>query len=776
MSPSVIMHANMPMADGCSVRVGATSSARQAILLLLLIFAGRDGVSAQSGKNHTLYLLSLLAYPNNNTSLEPSISDGYDIIPGAHLAVSDINNRSDVLTDYRLELLTAADGCNVNWIAVVNLIDYLYYKEGKQIVGIVGPECSDSTKVVASITGRPEIALLNVHLGSAPELADRTLYPFSYGIRPPTSADVDAVIALFKYNKWTRAAVLYNSEMLVDYNSFLLFQEKIKGTANLTYTSSVSTTQLPLEQLRRSYVRVIVSFLRDETLKRVLCLAYFKDMTYPRNQWILFEPYDSSSVSFWYEGNQYECSSEQMIKTLSQSIIINVKTTDGDTSPISHIDAEIIDDACHGYPDCYVLFDAVWAIALALNNSIEPLRASGLSLSNYVYGKLDYTQIVKEQMNILSFNGQWGAVQFNSSTGFILNITSTFYDIDTYLIGTFSFPNGVLDIDSGSDFVSTTFDEKLVLVSTPLAVVIIIVEVVAAVLVILVHILNSVYSHRKTIKLSSRRLNHFAYIGCYIILIGTLLYTIMETFNINQQAKDVLCNAFPWTLIIGLTLVFGTVLTKAWRLYHIFKSAQKNKKSSKLAIGDRSLITMIVILVSLSAVLCLAWTLYDPLVRKSSTTLAPEGDDLIIFLKESCSCTYEVAWVVVGMVYEGILIISTVILAFLSRNISIKELQSTSTILMAYLLTLTTIVGGTIYYITKTIGAETDVPYAILCFSLMIIVYLCIMLLFLPPVLPVMKEWPVVKKWPGLKGLPIIKNLPFIGIHSIEEEADNCCS
>ena len=589
--------------------VHATSSARQAILLLLLIFAGRDGVSAQSGKNHTLYLLSLLAYPNNNTSLEPSISDGNDIIPGAHLAVSDINNRSDVLTDYRLELLTAADGCNVSWIAVVNLIDYLYYKEGKQIVGIVGPECSDSTKVVASITGRPEIALLNVHLGSAPELADRTLYPFSYGIRPPTSADVDAVIALFKYNKWTRAAVLYNSEMLVDYNSFLLFQEKIKGTANFTYTSSASPTKLPLEQLRRSYVRVIVSFLRDETLKRVLCLAYFKNMTYPRYQWILFDSSDSSNVSFSYEGNQYECSGEQMIKTLSQ-IIIQTDNYYDDTSFISYIDEETIIDACQYDYLCYVLFDAVWAIALALNNSIEPLRASGLSLSNYVHGELDYTQIVKEQMDMLSFNGQWGAVQFHSSTGFSFkNIISTLYCYDdTYpIIGTYLFPNGILDIDSGSaNFVSTNFDEKLTLVSTPLALVIIIVEVVAAVLVILVHILNTVYSHHKTIRLSSRRLNHFAYIGCYIILIGTLFYTIMETFNINQQAKDVLCNAFPWTLITGLTLVFGTVLAKAWRLYHIYHSSLKHKKASKIVIQDRSLIIMIVILVSLSAVLCLA--------------------------------------------------------------------------------------------------------------------------------------------------------------------------
>ena len=740
---------------------------RQVIVLLLLIIAGRgDGASAQSGKNHTLYLLSLLAYPNNNTSLEPSISDGYDIIPGAHLAVSDINNRSDVLTDYRLELLTAADGCNIDWISVISLIDNLYYKEGKQIVGIVGPECSDSTKVVASITGRPEIALLNVHLGSAPELANRTLYPFSYGIRPPTSADVDAVIALFSYNKWTRAAVLYNSEMLVDYNSFLLFQEKIAGTANLTYTSSASPTQLPLEQLRRSYVRVIVSFLRDETLKRVLCLAYYKNMTYPRYQWILFQSNDNSNVSFSYEGNQYECSGEQLVTALSQSIGINSENLNSDAPFISDIDEVTIVDTCLRYPDCYILFDAVWAIALALNNSIEPLAASGHSLLNYIYGKLEYTRIVKEQMNMLSFNGLWGAVQFNSSTGFILNITTTFYYNgsydDNYSIGTFSFPNGILDIYSGrAAFLLTSFDKTLILVSTPLAVVIIVVEAVAAILVMMVHILNTVYSQRKTIKISSTRLNHFAYIGCYVILIGTLLYTIMETFNINQKAKNVLCNAFPWTLITGLTLVFGTVLTKAWRLYHIYHSALKHKKSSKVATQDKSLIVMIVVLGSLSAVLCLAWTFYDPLVRNTDVSLATEGDDLVIVMKESCSCTYEVVWVVVGMVYEAILITCTVVCAFSTRNISIKELQSQGTILMAYFLTLTSITGGAIYYITKTIGTETDVPYAILCFSLMIIVYLCIVLLFLPPVVPVIKEWPVVKKWLGL--------LSFIGRRSIKQ-------
>ena len=215
-------------------------AAWQAVLLVLglLIFE----TFALSGKNHTLYLLSLLSYPNNNTSLEPSFTDANDIIPGAYLAVSDINNRSDVLPDYQLELIAADDGCNISWIGIINLINNLYYVDHKQIVGIVGPRCSDSTKAVASLTGRPEIALLNVHLGTAPELANRTLYPYSYGISPPTSFVVDAIVALFSYNKWTRAAVLYNPDMLIDYNSFVLFQNKIMGIANLTFISPASLT------------------------------------------------------------------------------------------------------------------------------------------------------------------------------------------------------------------------------------------------------------------------------------------------------------------------------------------------------------------------------------------------------------------------------------------------------------------------------------------------------------------------------------------------------
>ena len=104
-------------------------------------------------KPKTLYLLTLLSYVDNDTS---PITDGDFIIAGAELAVAEINNRSDLLENYRLELIPANDGCILGWKSVINLIDNLYYG-GKQIVGIIGPECSDAVKAVASLTGKPEI-------------------------------------------------------------------------------------------------------------------------------------------------------------------------------------------------------------------------------------------------------------------------------------------------------------------------------------------------------------------------------------------------------------------------------------------------------------------------------------------------------------------------------------------------------------------------------------------------------------------------------------------
>eukprot|EP00731_Ephydatia_muelleri_P008975 Em0004g1313a len=487
-----------------------------------------------------------------------------DIIPGAKLAIQEINNRTDILTNYKLELIVADDGCNINWKSIISLINNLYY-EGKHIVGIIGPQCSDSAKAVASLTGRSEIALINVHLGSAPELGNRSMYPYSFGMIPSTSNQIDALVALFVRNNWTRAAVLYNPDMLVDYNSFRLFQNTINGKAELSFVSLANPDYLPLVALKNTFVRVIVSFLRGETLGKALCVAYRMGMTYPNYQWLLLGSSPTFPVSFAYNSTMYSCNKTDADKALNQT----------------------------------------------------------LQFRSYAYQQYDATSGVSGN-----------TIRFDPSNGYISSVHTYVLNIKWEIVATYTIFDGFqFDPNTAVDFVATVFDETHILVSLPLAVAVIVVDVIGVLLVLGIHVMNTVYRNHKAIKASSSRLNHFAYIGCYLILLAILLYTITETFPVSMQSKSILCNGFPWSLIMGLSLVFEAVTAK---------------------------------------------------------TL---------------------------------------------RTIKKKEFQTRSILVLVYLLTLTTLVGGVIYLIAELVEAGVNTSYGILASLLTVAVYLCIVLFFTPPIL-----------------------------------------
>ncbi|KAL5497294.1 hypothetical protein EMCRGX_G013751 [Ephydatia muelleri] len=708
--------------------------------LLLLIAIGCHGGVAP--KSETLYLLSLLSYPDpsGDPSLRPSVTNGGDIIPGAKLAIQEINNRTDILTNYKLELIVADDGCNISWKSIISLINNLYY-EGKHIVGIIGPQCSDSTKAVASLTGQSEIALINVHLGSAPELGNRSLYPYSFGINPPTSNTIDALVALFVRNNWTRAAVLYNPDMLVDYNSFRMFQNKISGKAELSLVSPANPDYLPLVALKSTFVRVIVAFLRGETLGRVLCVAYRMGMTYPNYQWLLLGSYLTFPKPFVYNSTLYSCNETDEDKQTLQ--FQSNAYQQYNTTRYTQLSADYVQNGvcANNVINFVALFDAVWAYAVALNNSIYSLGEIGLTLSNYTFGKEKFTQIILHQMYRLNFSGVVGnIIRFDPLNGYISSVLTYVLNVNSDIVANYTISDGIQIDTAVAVFVATDFEVTHILVSLPLAVVIIVVDVIGVLLVLGIHVMNTVYRNHKAIKASSSRLNHFAYIGCYLILLATLLYTITETFPVNMQSKSILCNAFPWSLIIGLTLVFGAVTAKTWRLYYIFKSSQKLRSGYNAVMSDSVLAVLIVILVVIVAGFCTAWTVHDPYVRTSMKRFMPSGYTLSVTIEEFCSCKYQVQWIASIIAFETIFIVLLVYFAISTRALKKKEFQTRSIIVLVYLLSLTTVVGGVIYLIAKIVEAGVDSSYGILASLLTVIVYLCIVLFFTPPILPVIDE------------------------------------
>ena len=702
---------------------------------------------AQGSEEKTLYLLSLLPQPDSTPSLQPSIDTGPMVVTGGRQAVSRINNRSDILKDYKLDLIEADDGCNVTFKALTSLIEALYYSD-KQIVGIVGPLCSEAAKAISPFAAKEEVSLLVVHLASSQALADRKLYPYSFGIRGSIDEQIGAIAALFEYNKWTSVAVLYSQEMLIDYSSFELFRSKVDGNVLISYSSPTYDTYIPLKDIKSGNSRVICVFSQN-LAQNILCLGLHMNMTYPDYQWIFNKDISLMNITFNYGGVEYSCSDRQLLAATEGAIFLNSKIEDSNSKDLETIGGNIDDiemeyfekfadrsgDDAHVDPDAFNFYDAVWAMAVALNNSIAPLKAKGLSLANYSYGFSAATKIVQQQMYMLNFKGISGRIQFNPYSGYL----RTTVDVKEVINGSrkiiAQYSNDSLDVLNFAAFLtSSEIAVEHLHVLLWLAVFFISAQGIAFFIIAVVHVLNMVCSEAKSVKASSTRLNHFAYVGCYLVLLAIVIYSVMESSSISLASKTVLCNAFPWCLVVGCTLVLSTVCVKTWRLYCIFVAFAK-KNQGRTAVKDTFLAFWVVVMTLVAVAFCATWSALDPLVRVEVTV---STSSRVKIETDVCQSKHLISWLIPIALYEIILIVLCVFLAFLTRNIRMKEFQTRGIFVLAYLLFLTTGGGVILYAIAVQIQIDINVPYAILCLSLSTLVYLCIFLLFFPPIIPLL--------------------------------------
>ncbi|KAL5493588.1 hypothetical protein EMCRGX_G014792 [Ephydatia muelleri] len=152
------------------------------ILLLVEVFSFLEANEIPN-QRCVLNILSILPYPSTISTVVES--DGPDMIPAGYLALEIINNRSDILEDYHLELIDGQAGCGAAVLELSErvLVKEVFYSE-KNIVGLVGPRCYDSAERVGLVTAKDGIALVNIHTSSASILGNATLYPYSLGTSP----------------------------------------------------------------------------------------------------------------------------------------------------------------------------------------------------------------------------------------------------------------------------------------------------------------------------------------------------------------------------------------------------------------------------------------------------------------------------------------------------------------------------------------------------------------------------------------------------------------
>ena len=722
--------------------------------------------SGSEGQPETVYFGLMLAYPDplGRQSLAAAFDDGHDIAPAAYLAVEQINNRSDLLSDYNIQLMQVDGGCTVTERTVIG-INQLFCS-CKPIVGIVGPSCGTSAELVSQITGRKRFSMITIHYGEQDSFGDRHKYPYAFGILGSSLINAKAFIELINHNKWTKTALLQSED---DIDLFVVgkhIEQFIRNTNGfeIAFSSTVIDTYIPIQQLKQSFVRVIIILASPEITLRTLCLAYYEGLVFPNYQWVFKERIDSDfhEISFTYDGEFYSCSEADIYISVKGSINLALNAI---SEPVSGMNTDLnltyqeyireYDLQRRDYADMYNVssietvwargfYDAVWSLALALNNSLKELN---MDLTQVKPGSHAVAQTIRNHMYNVDFQGISGRIKFDNETGFNIDSAVNIYQYrerkNSTKVGFYTLSNNLtLLSDTTPTFIDATFVEEQMHVEIYILVLFFAITVVSLLIVLPVHVVNFVYRYHKAIKASSPRLNHMIFLGCYLVLIGTSVFISLHSVNIKREIKSPLCVVIPWILTPGTTLIIGTVCMKTWRLYRIHSVSRRGytyDSKAEMHISDYFLSAAVLFMIAIDFIICLIWTIVDPLEPARDREIFQVGDSLpIIQVDDHCQSKYVIYWVIIIVAYKGVLTLCSLLLALPTR-IRIKEFKTKNVIVLVYILSVVVGLGIPLYIVTA-IEISIIIQFIVLCLNLDIVVYVCLFTLFLPPLIPLIKE------------------------------------
>ena len=709
-----------------------------------------------------IYFGLMLSFPDpqKRVSFIGAFDDGHDIAPAAYLAVEQINNRSDILRDYNIKLIRADGGCNVTERSVIGINEI--YCSCKPIVGIIGPSCGTSSMVISRIAANQHFSLVTIHYGQREFLGNRTLFPFAFGILGAHIVYVEAMVELVRHNSWTRLAVLY-SEDDVDIARSRAIQERVNELQGfeIRFATAIYDDHIPLREVRNSFTRVILILGTPEITLRTLCLASRQHMVFPNYQWVFMERIDSDfhNISFLFNGNHYNCSYSEIGNALNGNInlLFGAVGEDYDVQAVrdNGVTFQQYQQEYRRHVNEYKtqfnvtsnevdwsmgFYDAVWSLALALNDSLEELN---MNLTQVKTGSKVIAQTIGKHMVDLDFQGISGRIKFDNETGFNLGTTVNVYqysqNITSTMVGEYSMNRLTFIREANPTFINAQFKNKHEHVNMTVVVLLLVTTVLIIPLAISLQIINVVYRGCKPIKASSPLLNHLIFAGCYFIQLSAVLYVLTETHEaISSVAGLYLCNLIPWLLTTGTTLIVGTVFVKTWRLHKIYVNSKRLRNISYMS--NKLLGGVVIFLVCVDIVVCIIWASVDKLnISQTRVMQLMEDKELpIVIVYESCSSDHILTWIIVLLAPKVVLTLCSFFFALLTR-FNIKEFRTKNVVILVYLISILSGVMIPIFAIITILEVEITIRVVILCLFLNLIVYLCVCLLFLPPIYALVK-------------------------------------
>ncbi|XP_049606435.1 LOW QUALITY PROTEIN: gamma-aminobutyric acid type B receptor subunit 1 [Syngnathus scovelli] len=672
---------------------------------------------------------------------------GQACLPAAKMALALVNQRADILPDYELELIHYDSMCDPG--EATKLLYDLLYTEPIKIV--LMPGCSSVSTLVAEAARMWNLIVLS-YGSSSPALSNRQRFPTFFRTHPSATLHNPTRVQLFQKWKWTKIATIQQTTEVFT-STLDDLEERVKEAAiEISVRQSFLTDPaVAVKNLKRQDARIIVGLFYETEARKVFCEVYKEKLYGKKYVWFLIGWYSDN----WFKINDpsVNCTVEQMTEAVeghvtTEIVMLNPETVRGASNLTSQEFLEQLmsklggknSEETGGFQEAPLAYDAVWALALALNKTVGPLKAKGRRLEDFNYNNRDVTAEIYRALNTSSFEGVSGHVVFDAQgSRMAWTLIEQLQGGSYKKIGYYDSTKGNLSwygndkwIGSGPPADQTMVIEEFRYLSQKLFVSMSVFSSVGILLGIICLTFNIYNSSVRYIQNSQPYLNNMTAVGCMMALAAIFPLGI-DGLHVRRKHFPVVCQFRLWLLGLGFSLAYGSMFTKIWWVHTVF-TKKDEKKEKKKHLEPWKLYATVGVLLAVDFFSLVIWQIVDPLhiTVEKFTREAPKGDlDVLIQpLLEHCSSEKMNTWLGVVYAYKGLLLLLGIFLAYETKSVSTEKINDHRAVGMAiYNVAVLCLITAPV---TMILSSQQDASFAFASLAIVFSVYITLVVLFVP--------------------------------------------
>ncbi|XP_072406250.1 LOW QUALITY PROTEIN: gamma-aminobutyric acid type B receptor subunit 1 [Chiloscyllium punctatum] len=712
------------------------AQSRGSVLLLALSL-----LPLSVGSKQTLYIGAL--FP-----MSGGWPGGQACLPAAQMALRDVNNRSDILRDYELQLIYHDSKCDPG-----KSTKYLYellYNEPMKIVLV--PGCGGVSTLVAEAARMWNLIVLS-YGSSSPALSNRQRFPTFFRTHPSATLHNPTRVKLFKRWGWTKIATIQQTtEVFTSTLDDLEQRVKEAGIEISVRQSFLTDPGVAVKNLKRQDARIIVGLFYETEARKVFCEVYKEKLYGKKYVWFLIGWYADN----WFkiQDNNINCTVQQMTEAVeghltTEILMVNPTNSRGISKMTSQEFLEKLQtvikkspEETGGYQEAPLAYDAIWALALALNKTAQELEKKQMRLDQFNYHSQNraITDELYKAMNSSSFDGVSGHVVFDASgSRMAWTMVEQLQDAKYVKIGYYDSTNDNMSFFGTDRWFGGTppADHTKVIptfryLSQKLFVSVSVLAGLGILLGIICLTFNIYNSNVRYIQNSQPYLNNMTAVGCTLAL-AAVFPLGLDGYHIHQWHFPLVCQARVWLLGLGFSLAYGSMFTKIWWVHTVF-TKKDDKKEKRKHLEPWKLYATVSVLLAIDVLTLAVWQIVDPLHRtiEEFSKEAPAGDQGVLILPqlEHCSSNKMNTWLGIVYGYKGLLLLLGIFLAYETKSVSTEKINDHRAVGMAiYNVAVLCMITAPV---TMIVSSQQDAAFAFASLAVVFSVYITLVVLFVP--------------------------------------------